>query len=137
MQKIKKSFIQTLNWFKVLIPMLIAIVLLISMIKQSGFFEFIVKYVHNDIYGVIFSDILWSISVWNAINSYIIASSFKNVHSYILVITTFLIAWVTVGLIQMPAETYYFGKKFTIIRNILSFLFAILWAYLIYFLCSL
>ena len=137
MQKIKKSFIQTLNWFKVLIPMLIAIVLLISMIKQSGFFEFIVKYVHNDIYGVIFSDILWSISVWNAITSYIIADGFWKINSHILVITTFLIAWVTVGLIQIPAETYYFGKKFTIIRNILSFLFAILWAYLIYFLCSL
>jgi hypothetical protein len=42
-----------------------------------------------------------------------------------------LISWVTVGIIQIPAESYFFGKKFTITRNIISFVFAILGAYLV------
>lgn len=137
MQKIKKTFFQTLMWFKEIIPMLLWIIIIIAMLKQAGIFDSIAKYISDDFFWVILADIFWSISVWNTINSYIIANSFWTINNYILVITAFLIAWVSVWIIQLPAESYFFGKKFAIIRNLISFIFAILWAYLVYFLYNL
>ena len=134
MKNIKKNFFKTINGFKELIPMLFWIIVIIAMLKQAGIFENLNKYVNNDFIWVLLSDIFGSISVWSAINSYIIAHNFGDINKYMLVISSFLIAWVTVWIIQIPAESYFFWKKFAILRNILAFLFAILWAYLIYFL---
>jgi uncharacterized membrane protein YraQ (UPF0718 family) len=131
MQNIKKTFFQTLNWFKELIPMLFWIIVIVAMLKQAWVFENLAKYINNNFIWVILADVFGSISVGNTINSYIIADSFWSVSDYILVITAFLISWVTVGIIQIPAESYFFGKKFTITRNIISFVFAILGAYLV------
>jgi len=131
MQNIKKTFFQTLNWFKELIPMLFWIIIIVAMLKQAWVFENLANYINNDFIWVILADIFGSVSVGNTINSYIIADSFWSISDYILVITAFLISWVTVGIIQIPAESYFFGKRFTITRNIISFVFAIFGAYLV------
>ena len=133
MQNIKKTFFQTLNWFKELIPMLFWIIIIVAMLKQAWVFENLANYINNDFIWVILADIFGSVSVGNTINSYIIADSFWSISDYILVITAFLISWVTVGIIQIPAESYFFGKRFTITRNIISFVFAIFGAYLVKF----
>ncbi len=137
MQNIKKTFFQTLNWFKEIIPMLLWIIIIISIFKQAWIFDRITNYVNDDFLWVILADIFWSLSVGNTINSYIIANSFWDINDYILVISVFLIAWVSVWIIQFPAESYFFGRKFAIIRNLISFFFAIVGAYLIYFLYNL
>ena len=36
-------------------------------------------------------------------------------------VTAFIAAWVTIGLVQLPAEMAALGKKFALIRNALSF----------------
>jgi hypothetical protein len=132
MQNIKKTFFQTLNWFKELLPMLLWIIIIVAMLKQAWIFEELAWYINNDFIWVILADLFGSISVGNTINSYIIADSFWSISDYTLVITAFLISWVTVGIIQIPAESYFFGKRFVIIRNIISFVFAIFWAYLVW-----
>ena len=137
MQNIKKTFKQTLMWFKELIPMLLGILLLISIFKELGVFNYLSNYLSNNFISVIIADIFGSLSAWSTINAYIIADSFWKLDENILIITTFLIAWITVWFIQIPAEIYFFGKKFTIIRNIISFIFAIVAAYIIYFLMNL
>ena len=120
-----------------MIPMLLWIIILVAMFKQAWIFESLAKYINDDFLWVIISDIFWSVSVGNTINSYIIANSFWDISEYILVISAFLIAWVSVWIIQLPAESYFFGKKFAIIRNMISFVFAVVGAYLIYFLYNL
>ena len=136
MNNIQKTFKQTLIWFKELIPMLLWILLLIAMLKELSLFSYLSNYLDNNFISIIIADIFGSISAWNTINSYIIANSFWNLETNILIITVFLISWITVWFIQIPAEIYFFGKKFTIIRNIISFIFAIIWAYIIYFLMN-
>lgn len=136
MENIKQTFKQTLIWFKNLIPILFWILLIISMIKELWIFNYLSNHLSNNFLSVIVADIFGSISAWNSINSYIIADSIWKLEDYMLVITVFLIAWVTVWFIQIPAEIYFFGKKFTIIRNIISFVFSIIWAYIIYFLMN-
>ena len=137
MNNIRKIFKQTLIWFKELIPMLLGILLLISMFKELWIFTYLSDYLNDNFFSLILVDFFGSISAWNTINSYIIADSFWNIENNILAITTFLIAWTTVWFIQIPAEIYFFGKKFAIIRNIISFVFAIIAAYIIYFLMNL
>lgn len=134
LQNIKKTLFQTLNWFKEIIPMLLGILLIIAMLKESWFFDFLTKYLSNDFISTVLASIFGSISVWTTINSYIIANSFWWLNNYILVITAFLISWITVWIIQIPAEIYFFGKKFALIRNIISFIFSIIISYIVYFL---
>ena len=134
MKNIKPIFKQTLLWFKELMPILLGILLLISILKELWLFIYLGNYLNNNFVSILMSDLFGSISAWNTINSYIIANSFWNINDKLLIITTFLISWTTVWLIQMPAEIYFFGKRFTIIRNIISFIFAIIAAYIIYFL---
>jgi uncharacterized membrane protein YraQ (UPF0718 family) len=37
-------------------------------------------------------------------------------------VTAFILAWVTLGFIQIPMEVEAFGGRFTLIRNVLAFL---------------
>ena len=130
---IKKNLINTLMWLKDLIPMLLGILLLISMLRELWFFTMISPYLEENFLWILFSDLFWSISLWSAINSYVIADSIWNLEQNMLIITAFLISWVTVWIIQLPAEMYFLGKRFALIRNILSFMFAIVWSYIVYF----
>lgn len=133
---IKKVFKQTLLWFKELIPILLGILLLTSILKELWLFMYLSNYLDGSFISILIADIFGSISAWNTINSYIIADSFWNLNDNLLIITAFLISWITVWFIQIPAEIHFFGKKFAIIRNLLSFIFAIIAAYIIYFLMS-
>jgi hypothetical protein len=87
--------------------------------------------------SVFLSSVFGGVSAGNPINSYLIAWEFGNISDNILIISAFLISWVTVGFIQIPAESYFFWKKFAILRNVLAFIFSILWAYVIFLLYKL
>ncbi len=137
MTNTKKAFLKTIKWFKELLPILFWVIILISMLKESWLFEYMTGYLSNNFKSALLVDLVWSLSVGNIINAYIIAHNFWDLNEYILVISTFLIAWMTVWFIQIPAEIHYLWKKFTIVRNILSFSFSIVGAYLVYFLYNL
>jgi hypothetical protein len=47
--------------------------------------------------------------------------------------TAFIVSWVTVGLVQLPAESLMLGRKFAFTRNIVSFITAIIIAILTVF----
>lgn len=136
MNKVKQSFKQTYLWIKELIPMLIWILLIISLINNSQVIKIFISNLNDNFISIFIADIIASISAWNAINSYILADSIWNIDENAKIISTFLIAWVTVWVIQLPAEFYYFWKRFSLIRNLISFIFAILWWYIIYFLMN-
>lgn len=67
-----------------------------------------------------------SIFAGHSSTSYIMGGElFKNGIS-LFAILAFLIAWDTIGLTHIPMEISYFGKKFTLARNFLCFVFSIL-----------
>ena len=72
-----------------------------------------------------------SIFAGNPVNSYILSGYFYSQGVPLIALTSFIIAWVTVGLAQMPVEQEYFGWKFVIVRNLISFVLSILAASLI------
>ncbi|MEA3406051.1 MAG: hypothetical protein U9R28_09990 [Pseudomonadota bacterium] len=48
-------------------------------------------------------------------------------------VTALIVSWVTVGVVQLPAEALILGKSFAIYRNLMSYLFAIAIAFLTVF----
>jgi hypothetical protein len=133
--KIRNNFLVTINWFKQNISIILSVLLLVSIIQNTNIKKLFIL-LKDDFFSVIISDLLWSILAGNPINSYLIIGELWNFEQNIIVATTFLISWITVGFIQMPAEIYFFWKKFTIIRNFISFVFAIICSYIIYFLIN-
>ncbi|MBU1057688.1 MAG: permease [Proteobacteria bacterium] len=71
-----------------------------------------------------------AIAVGNPIISYLIGSELLEQGISLYAVTAFLLSWVTLGFIHLPAEVEVFGSRFTLYRNILAFLFTILIAIL-------
>ena len=64
-----------------------------------------------------------SILAGNPITSYIIGGELLQQGISLVAVTAFIVAWVTVGIVQLPAEAVLLGKRFAITRNITAFLF--------------
>ena len=47
--------------------------------------------------------------------------------------TAFILSWMTVGIISLPAEMEILGKRFAVARNLVSFVFCIIIALLVEF----
>jgi len=111
-----KSFITTF-------PLLLGIILLIGLFKVIISQEMISSLFTGDMLSdTALGSIIGSISAGNAVTSYIIGGELiKNGVSFFAV-TSFIVAWVTVGVVQLPAEAAFFGKRFAIARNIISFI---------------
>ncbi|MCD4704284.1 MAG: hypothetical protein K8R64_08360, partial [Methanosarcinaceae archaeon] len=60
------------------------------------------------------------------ITSYILGGEFLAQGVDLLVVTAFLIAWVTVGIVQIPVEAAVFGKRFAILRNVSAFMLSMI-----------
>jgi uncharacterized membrane protein YraQ (UPF0718 family) len=94
----------------------------------------LISLVPKSLYGKVFTGsrlidpfiggVLGSISGGNPLTSYIIAGELRLQGVSMLAITAFLVAWVTVGIIQLPAEALMLGKRFAIVRNVISFFMA-------------
>ncbi len=69
--------------------------------------------------------LLGSILTGNPITSYIIGGEMLKQGVSLMAVTSFIVAWVTVGLVQLPAEIMLLGKRFAITRNLVSFTCAI------------
>jgi len=78
-----------------------------------------------------------SVLAGNPITSYILGGELLAQGVSLVAIVAFIVAWVTVGVVQFPAEAYLLGKKFAAVRNLVSFAFAILVAVLTVFILEL
>ncbi len=77
------------------------------------------------IHDTIIGSIAGSLSAGNATVSYLIGGELLKEHISLVAVTSFIVAWITVGIIQLPAEGLMLGKRFAITRNIISFILAI------------
>lgn len=66
----------------------------------------------------------------NPIVSYLIGGELLDQGISMYAVTAFLLSWVTLGFIQLPAEVAVLGGRFTLYRNVLAFVFTMLIAVL-------
>jgi hypothetical protein len=76
----------------------------------------------NRIIDPLIGALVGSISGGNPVSSYIIGGELRLQGISMLAITAFIVAWVTVGVIQLPAEALMLGRRFALVRNGISFI---------------
>lgn len=115
-------------------PYIIGTILLISLITTIIPPEFYAKvFTKNIFFDPFIGSSIGSVSAGSPVISYIISGELLKQGIALFAVTAFIISWVTVGIIQLPAESALLGKKFAIWRNITAFILAIIIAIIIWF----
>jgi uncharacterized membrane protein YraQ (UPF0718 family) len=130
--RVKKSFIKTLESLKQILPMILGIILLVALFITAvpeSFYNSI--FVGNKILDPLLGAIIGSIAIGQPITSYIIGGELLDHGVSLIAVVAFILAWVSVGTIQLPAESMVFGKRFAIVRNSTSFVSALIIAILV------
>ena len=108
-------------------PLIFGTILLVSLVSVLIPKSFYVAIFSENIFLDSFiGSLIGSISAGNPVTSYIFGGEMLKQGISLIAVTAFLVAWVTVGIIQLPAESMILGKKFAFLRNSISFIFAII-----------
>jgi uncharacterized membrane protein YraQ (UPF0718 family) len=124
-------FIQALNksakGFALNLPMLAGVILL------TGLFEVFVTpemlsslFRGHPFYDTLIGTVTGGISVGQPFISYLVGGELLNNGMSYYAVTAFILSWVTLGVVQLPYEYSLFGGRFTLIRNLLAFIFVLL-----------
>lgn len=121
------SFYEALRSFGTTFPILLGVIFLLGLFRT---------FVSNQMISAVFTgallqdtliaSVVGSISAGNAVTSYIIGGELLKENVSLIAVTSFMVAWVTVGVIQFPAEAAILGKRFAYVRNVLCFILSIL-----------
>ena len=117
---------RSLRQFMNLLPVLLSVVLLIGLFNAFASKDFLTSIFSNNLA----SDTLWgaccgSILAGNPVNSYVIGGELLKYGVSLSSVTALMITWVTVGLVQLPAEMAALGRRFALLRNAFSFILSI------------
>jgi uncharacterized membrane protein YraQ (UPF0718 family) len=122
----KKSAFKAIKGLWISFPMILGTILLVSLISAlipTSFYTSIFS--KNSFLNSFIGSLIGSVSVGHPITSYIFGGEMLTQGVELVAITAFLVSWVTVGIIQIPAESAILGKKFALLRNFTSFILSI------------
>jgi hypothetical protein len=127
----KQAFVKTARSFTRSLPILLGVFMLLSLaatLIPKGLYGRI--FTGNQIFDPLIGALVGSVAGGNPVTSYIIGGELRHQGISMLAITAFIIAWVTVGIIQLPAEALMLGTRFALVRNVVSFFSAVMIAIL-------
>lgn len=111
--------------------------LLLSVIGLVGLFQVLVTprmlaslFQGNPFLDTLIGTLSGATAAGNPIVSYVISGELLAQGISLYAVSAFLLSWVTLGFIQLPAEVAVFGSRFTLYRNILALIFTMLIAVL-------
>jgi uncharacterized membrane protein YraQ (UPF0718 family) len=120
------------------IPILVGVLLLIGLVKSlipDAFFQKV--FTGNRVLDPFVGAVIGSVAGGNPLTSYVIGGELLDKGTSLVAVVAFILSWVTVGVIQLPAESLMLGRRFAFVRNGVSFVFAILIALLTVFVVEL
>ena len=121
------SFYKALRSFGTTFPILLGVILLLGLFRTFVSSQMISAVFTGDLLrDTVIASVVGSISAGNAVTSYIIGGELLKENISLIAVTSFMVAWVTVGVIQLPAEAAILGKRFACVRNIFCFILSIL-----------
>ncbi len=112
------------------LPMIAGILVLISLFNTLVPVSSYRIFFRGTVFDPLIGALLGSVVAGNPVTSYIISGDMLQQGVHLLTVTAFLTAWVTVGVIQLPAEIQFFGKRFALWRNGSAFLLSLVVAFL-------
>jgi hypothetical protein len=119
-----RTFIDTLP---IIIGMLLATSLVVTLFPEeisTGLFG------KGDIPDAVLGATIGSIAAGHPMASYLLGGELLSGGVSMVAVTALLVTWVTVGIVQFPAEALMLGTRFAVYRNIISFGIAIIIALL-------
>jgi uncharacterized membrane protein YraQ (UPF0718 family) len=126
-EDVYRAFYRASRSFAMAIPVLLGVVLFIGLFKVYVPTEAIsTVFTGSALSDTFIGALLGSVSGGNAINSYILGGELLEKEVSLLAVTAFLLAWVTVGIIQLPAEAAILGRRFAVTRNLIAFFMAMI-----------
>lgn len=137
-QRIEKSLGKSLHTFINVLPIIVGMLLLTSLALtllprqiSAGLFG------HGESVDGLIGAMLGSIAAGHPLASYLLGGELLKAGVGLIAVTALIVSWVTVGLVQLPAEALLLGGRFALLRNAVSFIAAVLIAFLAVFLLHL
>ena len=105
--------------------------LLLGVIGLVGMFQVLASLFRgNSLVDTLLGTLTGGVSAGNPMVSYILGGELLEQGISLYAVSAFILSWVTLGVIQLPAEVEIFGGRFTLYRNIIAFIFVMLTAVL-------
>jgi uncharacterized membrane protein YraQ (UPF0718 family) len=128
---LKDSLGKTIRTFINVLPIIIGMLLLTSLLItvfpeqiSTGLFG------NGDILDTLLGASIGSIAAGHPLASYLLGGELLGSGVNLIAVTALVVTWVTVGIVQLPAEALLLGTRFAVYRNIISFIAAISIAFL-------
>ena len=124
---IKEAFNKSLKGFLSMFPMLLAILLLLGIFDVYITKDIMLSFfISNNFVDTITGTLLGGVLTGNPMISYILGGELTDAGVSLYAVTAFILSWVTIGLVQLPAEVEIFGLRFTFYRTLFTFITTIL-----------
>ena len=124
---LKKTMHTFINVLPIIVGMLLLTSLVVTVFSEqisSGLFG------NGNILDTLLSASIGSIAVGHPLASYLLGGELLGSGVDLIAVTALVVTWVTVGIVQLPAEAMMLGARFAVYRNIVSFIVAIAIAFL-------
>ena len=124
---IKEAFNKSLKGFLSMLPMLLGILLLLGIFDVYITKDILLSFfISNNFVDTITGTLLGGVLTGNPMISYILGGELTDAGVSLYAVTAFILSWVTIGLVQLPAEVEVFGLRFTFYRTLFTFITTIL-----------
>ena len=108
-----------------LLPMLLAILGLVGLFQVFVTPQMLAKLFSGDaLRDTIVGTLAGAVAVGQALISYILGGELLKEGISLYAVAAFILAWVSLGIVQLPAEAEVLGLRFMIWRNLLALIFA-------------
>ncbi len=126
-QKTKQALKIAYNSFRNILPSILAILGLIGLLLALVPKEFIQNlFGNNSPIGILIISAVGSITLIPAFIAFPLAASLLQAGASVMAVSSFITTLLMVGVITAPMEIHYFGRRFTIFRNALGLLSALI-----------
>ena len=128
--RLREAALNALRTLRSAAPMLLAVIGLVGLFETLVTPQMLHAFFSGNVAGDMFvGTVAGGISVGQAYVSYIVGGELLQEGVSLYAVSAFILAFVTLGIVQLPLEAELFGSRFTIVRNLLSLLFALLIAW--------
>lgn len=132
-EKTKQALTKAWKSFENILPQILGVIMLVGILLAVMNTEVISRIIgeQSGWMGVVFAAIIGAITLIPGFVAFPTAAMLLQGGAGYMQIGAFVSTLMMVGIITAPVEIKYFGKKLTIMRNLLAFLFSFLVAYMI------
>lgn len=121
-RRLATSATQTLSSLATLLPILLGVVLLTGLLLEFLPVEAMADWFGQSAFlDALTGALTGSVAAGHPVTSYVIGGELLARGVSLIAVTAFVVSWVTVGSIQLPAEMLLLGKRFALYRNLICF----------------